>query len=326
MNKRIAILLVALLVGSLIAGCSTESSDQTPAQPTQGTAPTQASAPPGTSMPTAAVPTSGAETIGAAARVNGQEIPLSTFQKQFFQFKVALTDQGVDPTSEEGQAAMSQVRAQVLNSLVELALIEQAAASMGIVVSDAEVEAKAQETIASGGADKFQAWLQESGITEEEFRQQLRSEMLTDAVIHQITESVPNTADQVHARHILVGTEQKAQDALRRVQSGEDFAAVARELSEDEITRSEGGDLGWFPKGMLSVPVEVEDAAFNLQAGQVSGIVRSPYGYHIIQVVERQQNRELPPEVYQIMKQKAFDKWLQDQRSAAKIEILVPLD
>jgi parvulin-like peptidyl-prolyl isomerase len=184
-----------------------------------------------------------------------------------------------------------------------------------------------QETIASGGSeDRFQAWLQESGITPDEFRDQLRAEMITEAVIQQVTGSVAANAEQVHARHILLGGEAQAQEALRRVQAGEDFAKVAREVSLDAITRADGGDLGWFPKGMLSVPKEVEDAAFALQPSQVSGVVRSPYGYHIIQVVERQVGRALQPDVYQAMKQKAFDDWLQQQRAAAQVEILIPTE
>jgi parvulin-like peptidyl-prolyl isomerase len=252
---------------------------------------------------------------------------MAVFQKQFFQFKVALSDQKIDLNTEEGRAALAQVRLQVLNSLIELALIEQAASRMGIAITDDQLNTRVQETIAAGGGDeKFQAWLVESGITLEEFRDQLRAEMLTEAVIHQITNAVSDKTEQVHARHILLGSEDKAQEALRRVQAGEDFATVAREMSVDDITRTEGGDLGFFPKGMLSVPREVEDAAFALQPGQVSGVVRSPYGFHIIQVVERQSDRVLQPDVYQAMKQKSFDEWLQRERATAQVEILIPME
>ena len=262
-----------------------------------------------------------------AARVNGQDISLAVFQKQFFQFKVALSDQKIDLNTDEGKAALAQVRLQVLNSLIELALIEQAASRMGIAITDDQLNTRVRETIAAGGGDeKFQAWLVESGISLEEFRDQLRAEMLTESVIHQITNAVSDKTEQVHARHILLGSEDKAQEALRRVQAGEDFATVAREMSVDDITRTEGGDLGFFPKGMLSVPREVEDAAFALQPGQVSGVVRSPYGFHIIQVVERQSDRVLQPDVYQAMKQKSFDEWLQRERASAQVEILIPME
>ena len=324
--KRSWLLASLVVVALLTAGCSLLPGQQAPAQPTTAAQATQPAAG-GDTMPTAVIPTPGAEVGTVAARVNGQEIPMATFQKQFFQFKVALTDQNVDLTTDEGKAALAQVRSQVLNSLIELALIQQAAARMGISISDEQLEARVQETVAAGGGEeKFQAWLAESGITPEEFREQLRAELLTEMVIQQVTMSVPNTAEQVHARHILLNSEQSALEALRRIQAGEDFAKVAREMSQDEVTRADGGDLGFFPKGMLSVPQEIENAAFALQVGQVSGVVRSPYGYHIVQVLERQANRPLPPDVYQAMKQKAFDDWLQQQRAAAQVEILVPME
>ncbi len=324
MRKTCEVLLMAGLV-LLLVGCSALPGGESPTATSEAAQPTQPV--PGASMPTAAIPSPGVEVSTAAALVNGQEISMAAFQKLFFQFKVALTDQGFDLTADEGKAALAQVRVQVLDSLIELALVEQAAARMGITVSDEEVSTRVQETVAAGGGEeKFQTWLQENGITEEEFSDQLRSEMITEAVIQQITGAVSDKAEQVRARHILVGTEQEANEVLQRLQAGEDFAVVAQQMSEDEVTRADGGDLGFFPKGMLSVPSEVEEAAFALQPGQISGIVRSPYGYHVIQVVERQAERPLAPEVYQAMKQKAFDQWLQEQRATADIEFLIPME
>lgn len=327
MKRHLHVVLTLTFIAMLLAGCGLLPVKSTGTQPAPVVEATQAPAT-GDTMPTAAVPAPGEAAMGtAAARVNGQEVSMAVFQKQFFQFKVALTDQKVDLTTDEGKAALAQVRLQVLNSLIELALIEQAAARMGISVTDEQVSTRVQETVAAGGGDeKFQAWLLESGISDKEFASQLRAEMITEAVIQNVTGSVAATAEQVHARHILLGSEDKAQEASRRVQAGEDFAKVAREVSLDGITRDDGGDLGWFPKGMLSVPKEVEDAAFALQPGGVSGVVRSPYGYHIIQVLDRQTGRALQSDVYQAMKQKAFDDWLQQQRAAAQIEILVPTE
>jgi parvulin-like peptidyl-prolyl isomerase len=83
---------------------------------------------------------------------------------------------------------------------------------------------------------------------------------------------------------------QKAEDLLKRVRAGEDFAALAKEFSEDPGSRAQGGDLGWFSRGEMVK--EFEDAAFALKEGEVSGIVESPFGYHIIKVEEhrRQMN------------------------------------
>jgi parvulin-like peptidyl-prolyl isomerase len=77
----------------------------------------------------------------------------------------------------------------------------------------------------------------------------------------------------------------KAEDLLRRVRAGEDFAALAKEFSQDRGSKPDGGDLGWFGRGMMVKPFE--DAAFALKGGEVSGIVETQFGYHIIKVEER---------------------------------------
>ncbi|HEY4923578.1 MAG TPA: peptidylprolyl isomerase [Roseiarcus sp.] len=88
---------------------------------------------------------------------------------------------------------------------------------------------------------------------------------------------------EIHARHILLPTEDEAKAALARIKKGEDFAKVATELSKDP--GSEGGDLGWFTKDKM-VP-EFADAAFKMEPGQVSDPVKSQFGWHIIKVEEK---------------------------------------
>ncbi len=112
--------------------------------------------------------------------------------------------------------------------------------------------------------------------------------------VHPLEFTVPG---QVHARHILVSTRApegangkeaaraKALAVLKRLKAGEDFAAVARELSDDRGTASRGGDLGWLSKA--DVVPEFGNAAFALEAGQMSGLVESQFGFHIIHVEEK---------------------------------------
>jgi peptidyl-prolyl cis-trans isomerase D len=103
-----------------------------------------------------------------------------------------------------------------------------------------------------------------------------------------------NPEERIRASHILIRVPQgqddtearkKAEAALARINAGEDFAKVAKEVSEDPESAKNGGDLGFFGRGQM-VP-EFDQAAFALQPGQTSGLVRSPYGFHIIRVTEK---------------------------------------
>src|SRR5271168_1349068 len=126
---------------------------------------------------------------------------------------------------------------------------------------------------------------------------------------------------EVHARHILLPTEEEAKAALARVKAGEDFAKVATELSKDP--GGEGGDLGWFTKDRM-VP-EFADAAFKLQPGQVSEPVKSQFGWHVIKVEEKRM-KTFPPfdqvkeQAARYVAQKSQSELITSLRKDAKIE------
>lgn len=99
------------------------------------------------------------------------------------------------------------------------------------------------------------------------------------------------TQEERHASHILIAVgdddaaaKAKAEAVLARIQGGEDFATVAREVSDDGGTKEAGGDLGWITRGMLSGPFE--DALFSMKPGEVKGPVKTDFGYHIIRLEE----------------------------------------
>ena len=130
---------------------------------------------------------------------------------------------------------------------------------------------------------------------------------------------------EIHARHILVATEEEAKAAIKRIMAGEEFAKVAKEVSKDP--GSEGGDLGWFTKDRM-VP-EFADAAFKLEVGQVSDPVKSPFGWHIIEVLDKRQ-KTFPPfdqvkdQISRYVVQKAQTELVADLRKTAKIERTEP--
>jgi hypothetical protein len=255
------------------------------------------------------------------ARVNGQPIYARDFERQIGQYEQALAAQGYDLTTAEGQVTLEQTRRQVLEAMVEQVLIGQAATTAGIVVTDTFLESKVQETIALGqDRQQFEAWLAANNMTLDEFKRSLYDQLLTGQMFEHVTAGLLTTADQVHLRHIQVGDESTARDILAQLQGGANFAALAQTYSLDESTRANGGDLGWFPRGLQLISAEIEQVAFELAPGQISDVIPSPFGYHIIKVENRQSDRPLTPEMLLALKSSYFDSWLAQLKAEAHIE------
>jgi hypothetical protein len=315
-------LVIALILGSLV-GCGPAEPPPVEVTPiaVETAVPTvvEPASPTPATIPTSEQP--------LAARVNGQPILLADYEKQVTQFEAALSDQGLDLGSEEGQAAVAQIRRQVLEAMINQLLTEQAAAKEDIVISDEEVKARIEADIqAVGDESKFEQWLADNNLTHEDYRIILRSELIYGAMFERITAAVPTAAEQVHVRYILLESEEEARNVLAQLQAGGDFTALAQEFSRDESTRESGGDLGWFPQGLELMPPEVEAAAFALEVGQTSGVVASQFGYYILQLLERDPDRPLSSEMRQSLKGQTFAHWLEEQRAAATIERFVETD
>ena len=174
------------------------------------------------------------------------------------------------------------------------------------------------ESAAYGAA--LQQLLDRNYLTESEMRAQLQQAMLREKVEKAVAEDqVPGTQEQIHARHILVTTEDQAKDVLQQLQGGADFATLAQSLSTDPGSKDKGGDLGWFPRGVMDKPFE--DAAFALQPGALSDVVHGGNGYHIIQTLERDPNRPVPDDQLTTLRQKAGPDWLDSQRTASNVKL-----
>ena len=292
---------------------------QTP--PATQVAPTQPPAPPAT-LPTA--PATPVPPAGAVAVVNGQAIMQQDYQAQVDQAMGYLKQQqGFDPNSQEGLASVAQLRRQVMSWMVDQALIEQAAAKEGVSVPDDQVEAEILSLVGNDPA-KFEDWLYTNGLTRDSFKAQLRRELLGAALQERIIGSLSTTVEQAHARHILLPTESEAMNVLLKLRNGENFGELAKQYSQDKGSKDMGGDLGWFPRGVM--PVEIEAVAFALAPGQISGIVKTDFGYHLIEVVERDPARQVPEDMLASWRQKTFQRWLEAQKNAAKILYLVSLE
>jgi len=157
-----------------------------------------------------------------------------------------------------------------------------------------------------------------SNMTEQEFREMARASLLRQKLQDYLAQQVPTDAEQIHARHILVKTEEEAKKVKERLQKGEDFAAVAKDVSLDPGSKDKGGDLGWFPRGQMIKPFN--DAAFSLKPGEISDPVKTSFGYHIIEVLEGPETRPLDAAALQRKQQSALADWLQEARYGPNVQ------
>ncbi len=139
-----------------------------------------------------------------------------------------------------------------------------------------------------------------------------------ELVTNHFTQEVGQSAEQVHARHILVGTEELANKLYADLQADPDlFAQLAEENSIDTATGPNGGDLGWFTRGVM---VETfEQVAFELAPNEISEPVQTEFGWHIIQSLDHQDDRALTDDQITQTVQAETTRWLTEQRNAASI-------
>lgn len=257
---------------------------------------------------------------GVVARVNGETITRDAFYEE-------LVDQA-------GPA--------VLNRMVTDVLVRQEARKKGVTVSPQEVERQIQEIAAPFSSEEaFYQALANYGYMEASLRRQLETNLLVKAILEpqvEVTEEDLkayfeerkdryNEPEMVKVRHILVDDEKTAQEVREKLLQGEDFAQLAEAYSKDGGSAAQGGELGWIARGQM-VP-EFEEAAFSLPVGEISQPVESYYGWHIIEVEDRQEGREVSFEdVKERVKEDYIDEqiaqmsgpWLENLRRSADID------
>ena len=252
---------------------------------------------------------------GVVAIVEGEPIYQSEVEEQLYLF---LIQSRARPDSSE----QSSMRKEILNRLIDEKLIILEAKRRQVTVEDAEIESQVDAAIADakirlGGESAYIAELTREGITESDLRQRYRTEIRRQALANQLLRrqlslnlevgmeeakryfqnnksefpmrppelrlgliQIPITPDSL-AR---IEARKRAAKALSRVEKGESFARVAQEVSQDPNTKNSGGDLGFFARGQLDSTFE--RVAFALQPGEVSEIIETPFGFHIIRMEE----------------------------------------
>lgn len=295
-----------LIVLALLAAACQASQPQTPTLPA---ATPQPSATPGPSPTHTLTPTATATPEPLAAQVNGQGITLAEYREELASYRISRG--GVELTTEE--------QTYVLEDLVAQELLAQAARTAGFSLNGEALEARLGSLAESaGGEAAFAAWLSANGYSQPVFRLLLKRSAEAAWMRDKIAAEVPLQAEQLRARQVLLYNSTEAQQIAARLQGGTDFATIAAEYDPFSL-----GDLGWFPRGYLLEPA-VEEAAFALQPGEVSGMIETRLGYHFIQVTEREPAHPLAPDALRVLQELAVQTWVAGQRTSAAVQVLLP--
>jgi peptidyl-prolyl cis-trans isomerase C len=250
---------------------------------------------------TGAAPAGAAQQDPVVARVNGTELHRSE----------VLAARQMLPAQVQ-QIPFDQVYPQLLDSLVTNLLAAQAGRKQKLA-DDPEVKKRLQ-------------WAQDQIIEEVYLGRYIRSAMTDDRIKARYDQFVKDQKpqDQVNAKHILVKTEDEAKAVIADLKGGGDFAAIAKEKSNDPGTKATGGDLGWFTKDEM-VP-EFAEAAFKLQKGQYTDTpVKTQFGYHVIMLADRRTAppptmEEARPQVVALLQRELIEQKVKELRTSAKIE------
>jgi len=237
----------------------------------------------------------------SAAEVNGENIAYADYIEDVNTLKRFYAAQG----SEFPPVAEQDISDMTISRLVANTLIGQLADTYNVEVTDADVEAKKQELLKNFPSQaEVDAELQKNyGWNFDTYLQKVIRPLILEQKLQEAFTSSTDPAfanfqqEEVRARHILFTSEGKddaevkkqAEDVLARIKKGEDFAALAKEFGSDG-TKEVGGDLGWFSRDAMVK--EFADAAFALEKGQTSELVKSEFGYHIIRLEDKRVGKD----------------------------------
>jgi hypothetical protein len=227
--------------------------------------------------------------------------------KHYYQSQTTESNQpAIDFSSKDGKERLKQLRHQVATQLQQEAVVRQIAHEQKVTVSAKEVNDQVTEiTKSAGGDDKLKEVLTKYyGWDVNDLKQKIRFQVLKQ-----------KTADKLQGDDSINGeAKAKAESVLKEVKAGGDFAELAKKYSQD-TSAANGGDLGFFGKGQMVK--EFEDAAFKLEPGQTSDIVKTQYGYHIIKVTEKKDDQVHAAHI--LIKGLDFDQYVADKLKNTKV-------
>lgn len=256
--------------------------------------------------------------------------------------EVVATVEGEKITKEELYDTLVKVTGpEAVDALIDEKIVELEIKKEKITVSDDEIDKEVESfKEEAGGEEAFHAALENNNITEDDFKedviQYLSIRKLMEPLVEVTDEEVKeyfeenkemfDEQEQVDARHILVEEEDLANELYEKLKDGADFAELAQEHSTDGSAAA-GGDLGFFPRGKM-VP-EFEEKAFSLEVGKISEPVKSEFGYHIIETLDKKEEKaavledhaeEIKEKLFETKMQTEYVTWLEEKRESYDIK------
>ena len=294
--------------------------------------------------------------VGKVAVVNGVVITQAHYDKELKVHIERVSRQGRQMSDED----LAELKKDVLEGLIEREILYQKSQQAGINVPDQKVDDQmAGIKKRFPNEEEFNKALASMGLTEEEVRAQIRRGLAIRGLIDQnVTDKIVITDEetkafytknpqffkqpaQVKASHILIKVEptaddiakaaarKKIEDVRQKLTAGGDFTELAKEYSEGP-SGPRGGDLGYFRRGQMVKPFE--DAAFSMQVNQVSSLVETRFGYHLIKIYDKKPEQtlaydEVKDRIAQRLKQEKVQAgakgYVENLKKDAKIEKLL---
>ncbi len=288
------------------------------------------------------------------ARVNGEKILQSQLDDKIAMIKSGLSSQGYAfGDAEQDKEIMGQIEEEAKGQLINEALVMQQAKEKGVAVEEAAVREQITQMKQQFGADTFEQMLKQQGLTEAKLSKLIKVQLTAEALYNEVTADItldeqaakaefdkaPEKYEQIKVSHILLAAdaaqedqtkaaEAKAKELIAKLDAGGDFAALAKENSDDTQTAAAGGVLDlYFTRADTSLVKEFVDGSFAIAAvGQYSKEpVQTEYGFHIIKVMEKQDTFEelkgtLQEQILAEAKNEAFNKFFEEAMAEAEIE------
>jgi parvulin-like peptidyl-prolyl isomerase len=201
------------------------------------------------------------------------------------------------------------------------------AAKENISVSEDEIDVRIRQELGVADsadpttyADAYRKAVHDSGLSPDQYREVVASKVLEDKIRQNLRSAIPTTAEQVRLLDIQVSSQEDAQKVVDRLAAGEDFAAIAAELSLDSSTKDKGAEMGWIPKAALETAAG--DAVFALEPGQYTQPVSSPStgSYFVYKVAEKSASMEVTADQQSAIEEQSYANWQAATISQTQIE------